>query len=208
MFFQGIPAVPLYLIFFSAFRVLTSLFAWGKYITSSLGSGAGRWWWWGVSVFHLLQGLKCHVICWVLQDSAGGLFVLWCSQVITGHQHCCHSYLLINDVIEICTKRYALCVTALLVLLPIKGVPRPGQNPTKPTLLLSFLPAVRSGCFAHSLNFIEEWISVPLTQNRMSTSDLFLFRLTGLCLAPRTRLFPFLETVFLCSHQYILVDTL
>lgn len=148
MFFQGIPAVPLYLIFFSAFRVLTSLFAWGKYITSSLGSGAGRWWWWGVSVFHLLQGLKCHVICWVLQDSAGGLFVLWCSQVITGHQHCCHSYLLINDVIEICTKRYAFVCNCSLGSAAYKGgsPARAKPNKTHTAVIFSSCCAVRLLC--------------------------------------------------------------
>lgn len=91
-------------------------------------------------------------------------------KVVTGHQNPRHFCLLINDVIEICSPQYLprdmyLSVTALLVLLPIKGVPLQGQKTNKAPhccYLFFLLCSQAALLLSHCLNFIEEWISLPL----------------------------------------------
>lgn len=115
-------------------------------------------------MFCLLLGLKCPVVCWVLLDCVcvcvceGGCgLVGWCPQIVTVPPDLCHfSYLLINDVVGMCspplpaphlTNRYAFVCNCSLGSVAYKGSsPARAKNQQKPTLLLSFLPAVRSGC--------------------------------------------------------------
>lgn len=150
----------------------------------------------------------------------GVCLFFWCSQIVTVSPDPCHFYLLINDVVEICTtppawaftNRYAFVCNCSLSSVAYKGSsPARAKNQQNPTLLLSFLPAVRSGC---SLALLIIWTLLksgsPCLSSRIwcepqsfSPSDLPAF--------PRLLIydfFPFLEAVFLHSHKYILVDTL
>ena len=129
------------------------------------------------------------------------------SQIVTGPQH-----LALSPSQRQRRWQFAACSTGremrlclLLVLVPLQGAPLQGERPTKPTGLLSLLPAVRTAalrlcCF---LSVIEGWLSKPAIQYRAQSSG--LFSLSVVC---HRWPFPFLGAVFPCSHKLALVDTL